>query len=196
MHRETFTIDQLTNTYIFLRHGATDWNDQRIYMGQQDIHLNQSGIQAAHKVIFPIKPDLCYTSPLSRTQETTEIVVRNNDLSIPIVDNRLIEKNGGITEGMSHQAIKEMFPEIWNLWHIANVDDILQKSRFEGGESDWDVYIRLHCLLSELEQNITNKLILLVSHSGVDRMMRLLCNYPQDEVYPGAKLHNCQWEVF
>ena len=64
--------------FYFLRHGQTDWNARGIFMGSQDIALNQTGILQARR-IEPFIAE-CHdissvvSSPLVRAVQTSAIV--------------------------------------------------------------------------------------------------------------------------
>lgn len=91
----------MNNSFYFLHHGQTDWNDQGLLMGQQDIPLNAQGRQEAieaGKILagLPIAT-LCH-SPLARARETAQIVVNQCPCSLfPLDDIR--ERSWGALEG-------------------------------------------------------------------------------------------------
>ena len=87
--------------FYFLRHGQTDWNKRHIAMGQQDIPLNELGVQQAHEAAelietFGVKTII--SSPLKRAYETACIIAGNKKESV-IVINELKEANWGEKEG-------------------------------------------------------------------------------------------------
>lgn len=55
-----------------LRHGETDWNARKKYLGRTDLPLSERGREAL--VRADISPDVVYVSPLRRTAETAEIL--------------------------------------------------------------------------------------------------------------------------
>ena len=59
-----------------MRHGKTDWNEQRKLQGQTDVPLNEEGREmalAAGREYAGIHLDVCYCSPLVRAKETAEL---------------------------------------------------------------------------------------------------------------------------
>ena len=61
-----------------LRHGKTEWNRLGKVQGCVDIPLAEEGISLAAKVGRALKEvpfDLCFTSPLTRTRQTAELVL-------------------------------------------------------------------------------------------------------------------------
>ena len=55
-----------------LRHGETDWNARRKYLGRTDLPLSGRGRLALIRADFA--PDRVYVSPLGRTAETAELL--------------------------------------------------------------------------------------------------------------------------
>ncbi len=101
-------------TFYVLRHGQTDWNVAARLQGSTDIPLNDTGRRQAH-VAAKILKDQGLTriiaSRLSRALETAQIVAEACGLT-PLIDDRLIERNFGLFEGMTidevHQHREEM----------------------------------------------------------------------------------------
>lgn len=64
-----------------IRHGQTEWNKSGRLQGQTDIALNENGKELAIKVGQALKDvpfDRAVSSPLSRSIETAELVLREN----------------------------------------------------------------------------------------------------------------------
>lgn len=64
-----------------IRHGQTEWNKSGRLQGQTDIALNENGRELAIKVSQALKDipfDRAVSSPLSRSIETAELVLREN----------------------------------------------------------------------------------------------------------------------
>jgi broad specificity phosphatase PhoE len=169
----------LKNKYALLRHGQTDANDQKIYMGRLDYELNDVGIQQAQGVTLPFAPDVVLHSPLKRTLQTAQIVAGGYDL---ISESRLIEKAGGDIEGMRYDDIAEKYPDVWGTWQDKPLEEIVNAT-FPGGESDFEVSLRFEELILELESRYTNKSILLVTHSGVMQAARYTFGGSKESIY-------------
>ncbi len=100
--------------FFVLRHGQTDWNLQARLQGSTDIPLNETGRdQARHAgdILAACGLTKIVASPLSRALETAQIVGQRIGLE-PVIDDRLIERNFGLFEGMTidevHLHRKEM----------------------------------------------------------------------------------------
>ncbi len=87
-----------------MRHGRTDWNEQRRLQGRTDIPLNEEGRRMAAQAgeaYRAVPLDICWCSPLSRARETAEIVLRGRNIPI-MTDDRLREMSFGEYEGLEN----------------------------------------------------------------------------------------------
>lgn len=128
---------------ILVRHGQSDWNAKGLWTGLRDIPLTDQGRTEARKAseaIADIPIDYCYTSPLSRSKETLEIIkaAKGNSLIPTTVTSALNERDYGEFTGKNKWKIKddvgdEVFLKIRRSW-----DYPIPK-----GESLKDVYNRV-----------------------------------------------------
>lgn len=92
--------------FVFVRHGATDWNDKRLFQGRSDIALNAKGYRQAEvagRTLIATNASKIVTSPLIRAVETAKTIA--DALGLPIeTDNELIECDFGSIEGTSIDA--------------------------------------------------------------------------------------------
>ncbi len=68
-----------------VRHGQTDWNVQKIVMGQKDVPLNETGRDQAQKLMEALEPlsvDAIYSSPQLRAMETIEPFAKKRGLPV------------------------------------------------------------------------------------------------------------------
>lgn len=156
--------EKILTMIYFIRHGATDWNDNINSLGikdpklqgRMDIPLNKNGIKQAKetaKTINKIKFDIVLCSPLIRAKQTCEIVYNGKT---PIkIDDRLIERDFGEFEGLTRSEFD--FNGFWNSH---------SNQHFKKAESIGKLKKRVFNLLEELKQ-YKDKNILLVSHGGV-----------------------------
>lgn len=89
-----------------VRHGQTDWNNERRFQGHRDIPLNEAGIRqindladkiAGEKIVF----DKLITSPLDRAGKSAEILAQKTGFNKEIIiDEDLIERDCGALEGV------------------------------------------------------------------------------------------------
>ena len=95
--------------FYLVRHGQTDWNNEKRFQGHRDIPMNHTGIQQINELADQIVKggivfDKLIVSPLDRARRSAEIIADKTGFKGGIVfDNDFIERNCGLLEG-----------EIWN----------------------------------------------------------------------------------
>lgn len=133
----------------FVRHGQTEYNLKKLYMGSLDIPLNSTGVSQAEKfaiIARDINIDLIVSSDLIRAKETAQIV--SNYIKKPIIYNKLLrERSLGKLEGR---------PKENNI----NID-------FFDIENDYAFKQRIYLSLFFIDGIVDYKNILIVSHSHV-----------------------------
>lgn len=114
----------MTHTLILLRHGNSTWNQENIFTGWVDVRLSEQGVGEAKRAGELLaesgqKPDVLYTSVLSRAIQTANIVLDVADrLWIPVKRSwRLNERHYGALQGKDKaQTLDEFGPEQFQLW--------------------------------------------------------------------------------
>jgi probable phosphoglycerate mutase len=152
--------------YLF-RHGETDWNTEKRFMGQSDIPLNDVGKQQAKRLAERVKElslAALYSSDLQRAKETAEVIVRQLPYKLDIrYDSRLREINGGLCEGLRVSEMKEQFPSWWEENEKDNY-----AARFPEGENVYDLLHRVTTTLEEISRIYPeNQRVGIVTHGGV-----------------------------
>lgn len=144
------------------RHGQTRWNLENKVCGRTDQPLTEVGLEQAQLLAERTKGlaiDVIISSPMLRARQTAAPTAALHGLEV-LVDNRLIEQDYGIYEGVSRSH--EGF--LANKRHFAY--------RYPGGESMMDVAHRVYGLLEEIKERYAGKNVLLVCHGGVCRVIR------------------------
>ncbi len=111
-------------TLVLLRHGNSDWNQKNLFTGWVDVRLSEQGrAEAARAGVLlaesGIKPDVLYTSMLSRAIQTADIALDSADrLWIPVKRSwRLNERHYGALQGKDKaQTLAEYGPEQFMTW--------------------------------------------------------------------------------
>lgn len=173
------------NLYV-ARHGQTTWNAKDKVCGITDVELTEKSIEQAKALaeLAATKPiDIIISSPLKRARDTAKIVADRCGLSVEI-DERLIEQNYGIYEGV----------------HRKNEDFLNNKRNFAykypGGESQIQVAHRIYGLIDELKRKYNDKNILLICHGGVCRVLRTYFQDMTNEEFFHYSLENCKLEEY
>lgn len=90
---------------IFIRHGATNGNLEKRYIGRTDEPLCNEGISQAMKLREQhLRADLLFVSPMLRTRQTAELVFPQKEKCI--VDD-FAETDFGIFEGKTAEELSE-----------------------------------------------------------------------------------------
>ncbi|MEM3113134.1 MAG: histidine phosphatase family protein [Candidatus Pacearchaeota archaeon] len=107
--------------YIYLfRHGQTYYNKKGIFTGWKNSNLTPLGIKQAgiiSKKLKNKKIQVAFQTKLGRSKDTLKIVLKNHPECKKIfTDNRMIERNYGRLNGISHKAfIENIGKKIYNL---------------------------------------------------------------------------------
>jgi len=101
--------------FIFLRHGETDWNRERLCLGQADRPLTALGrrqARAARSRLRGLGISAVFHSPLARAAETAAILSAGLGLA-PIAEPGLIEACLGEKEGRPEEDPEDDFIARW-----------------------------------------------------------------------------------
>ena len=149
---------------IFVRHGKTDFPEDRIYCDRDEdpalSELGQSQVISAAQWFEKIPVDAVYSSPTRRTRETAAPIAKTLGLT-PIFDDRLMERHFGIWEGLYFQEIMDRFPTEHRQWKIDNAGFAP-----EGGETIYQMLERLQAARDQMLSEFAGRTVLVVSHVG------------------------------
>ena len=125
------------------RHGQTQWNLEDKVCGRTDLPLTETGLEQAQLLAQrtkELKIDVILSSPMLRARQTAAPTAALHGLEV-LVDDRLIEQDYGIYEGVSR--FDEGF--LANKRHFAY--------RYPGGESMMDVAHRVYGLMEDVKRD-------------------------------------------
>ncbi len=169
-----------------LRHGETNENITSIMQGNMETVLNEKGIRQALKVREKVKNakiDLVITSPRMRTKQTALLAAPNIKI---IEDDRLLSRNHGEFQGMKRDEIN--IKEYWN---------IKLNKQYKKAESMGAIFNRVSSLLNDILINYSDKTVLLVTHSGITRVLYYYFNgFPDDGDLTEYTSNNCSFEQY
>jgi alpha-ribazole phosphatase len=103
---------------ILIRHGVTDWNEQKKYIGSTDLSLSKKGIAQANALSKALKNEpltAIYSSKFIRALHTAEIIRESHNLEINILPG-LNEIDFGKWEGLTFNQIDEDWPNFIERW--------------------------------------------------------------------------------
>ena len=168
------------------RHGQTIWNVQNKVCGITDVELTEKGREQAKALASAVADkniNVIISSPLKRAVETSGIV--SDKCNVPIkIDDRLIEQNYGIYEGVDRKD--EAF--------LNNKRNFAYK--YPNGESMMQVAYRVYGLIDEIKCKYKGKNVLLVSHGGVCRIINTYFRDMTNEEFFNYTLQNGELEEY
>lgn len=147
-----------------VRHGETDWNQQRKIQGYRDIPLNargraQAGLAAEY--LAGEKWDWMYSSPLSRAYDTASAIAERVGIRNIRVDQRLRERSFGEAEGIDVNLYREKY----------------SGAPIPGAETWEDVQARAVEVINYLAMRHPDSRVLAVAHGGfISVLLALLSN--------------------
>ena len=168
------------------RHGQTQWNAENKVCGRTDQPLTDIGVAQAQTLAekaAELRIDLIVSSPLQRAYRMACIIGACCGAEV-VTDERLIEQNYGIFEGVDRQ----------NPGFLANKRQFAV--RYPGGESMMDMAGRLYPLLREIREKYPDKTVLLACHGGVCRVIRTFFLPMTNEEYFAYSPENCSVECY
>jgi len=148
---------------LLVRHGTTEFNTGRRFMGHSDIDLNADGYTQAGKLrdyLADEKIDAVYSSDLRRALITAEIISTDRRLDT-VTCPELREVNYGTCEGLTFQEISDHYPDV-----AEKCINFTVKLEFPEGETFEEFIERTIQFLARLDKHAPSDTMLVVSHNG------------------------------
>ncbi|MBC8585085.1 histidine phosphatase family protein [Youxingia wuxianensis] len=177
---------------IFLRHGKTAGNIQKLYNGSTDDPLCDEGIKEIAGYIdeswYP-KVDFAYISPLLRCRQTKGMIY-------PGVPDKIVsdlrECNFGRLEGKNHQLLKEV------LWYQQWLESQKEVISYPGGEKVQYFKVRCqdafsYCLKDAFSKGYES--IAVVAHGGTIMAVMEAYAYPQRKFHEWVVGNACGYQL-
>lgn len=158
----------MTTRLYLVRHGATHLTAEDRFSGAIGVDLSDEGrFQARQLAERLAEHDLAaaFCSPLSRTLETAQIIVKPHGLT-PLLRDGLREISHGHWEGMTRMEVEEEFGEEYAAW---DADPFTFAP--EGGESGISVLARALPVIREIVLKYEGQNVLVVSHKATLRLI-------------------------
>ncbi|APB34502.1 phosphoglycerate mutase [Gloeomargarita lithophora Alchichica-D10] len=159
-------------TRIYLvRHGETDWNRNGQFQGQRDIPLNENGITQAEKtqkLLSSVVLDFAVSSPLSRSQQTAEIILASHPkIKLNLIPD-LQEISHGLWEGKFHREVETEFPGMLDIWNQNP-----ERVQMPGGENLTQVWERAGQTWQKIITQYDGQQGIVVAHDAINKA--ILC---------------------
>ena len=147
---------------ILVRHGQTELNRKGKIQGNNNSHLNSTGLSQAKSLASKISgenPKALYTSPIIRAKETAQII--GNEVGLrPKSLTGLAEHNVGLLEGLSSIEMRTKYPEFAKQW-----DSDPQDARPPEGNTLAEIQEIAWTSILKLSYEYENESVLAVSHN-------------------------------
>ena len=176
-----------------IRHGQTNWNEERRAQGQSESELTYKGkVQALElgKKISHMKFDQIFCSSSLRTRQTAELIFPNQALNIQYLDS-LKEIFLGSWEGRLYKDIEIANPESHkHFWEEPHLFDL------RGAENFYQLQKRAINTVQEITKDFASKKVVIVSHGAL--IKSLLCDAeqkPLKELWSPPRMHNCAHSI-
>ena len=165
-----------------VRHGETMENASNCLVGRINSSLTEEGIRQAKQVRDYFKDkniDLIISSTLDRCKQTAEIISDGN-IEVRYTD-KLLGRDHGEFTGAPRDSIN--YDEYWNYY---------KNIKYERAESVKDLYDRAVKVLTDLKKDYDDKSIVVVTHSGIIRVLYYYFNgIPEDGALGEVTIKNC-----
>ena len=176
-----------------VRHGQTEWNAQGRIQGHTDVDLSDYGRQQAQAVaqrLSGVTFDAAYTSDLSRSKETAQIIVGQRTMSLHSTS-RLREFHKGVFEGLTVHEYKRRYPDLYQASLVNDLDFAPT-----GGETIRQTSLRMAGFIADLKEQHQDETVLVVGHGGSLRSVVVaIMDLPLEANWKLA-MGNCSLSVF
>ena len=155
---------------LLARHGTTEFNTERRFMGQTDIELSAAGRRQVERLrghLAGERIDAAYSSDLGRALVTAEVICEGRGLEI-VTCPELRECDYGECEGLTFSEIGSRHPDV-----AARCIDFTLDLEFPEGECFRDFFERVGRFQERLGSHRPDETVLVVAHDG--SLKALLC---------------------
>jgi probable phosphoglycerate mutase len=160
----------ITRVYL-ARHGGTTASADDRFAGASNVNLSDAGREQARRLgkrLQSVHFDAAYCSDMQRTRDTAAAVCAAHGLTAtPMADFR--EINHGHWEGLTHGEVEKKYGDEYSHW---SADPLTYAP--PGGDTGLAVLARAMPALRRLVERHAGQQILLVAHTGTNRLM--LCS--------------------
>ena len=154
-----------------VRHGQTDKNVLGLVQGDTESDLTEKGreeAKALQELVKSLDVDVVVSSPLRRALDTAKLIT--NDEKEIIVDDRLIERDFGLSEGKP--VDEELTVKYWDFRLNTDINQV---------EKVQDLMFRITEFIEDLRNKYDDKKVLVVAHSAILRAIHYAINgIPED----------------
>ncbi len=176
-----------------IRHGQTDWNEERRAQGQSDSRLTDLGVTQARQLGEKLRDlhfDKIFCSSSLRTRQTAEHAFKDRQQAITYLDS-LREIHLGPWEGRLYDEIEEEDPASFrHFWHEPHQFNVT------GAESFYDMQARAVETIRMIGRESLDQRVAVVSHGAlIKTVLAHIEDLPMEELWKPPLMHNCAHNV-
>lgn len=183
-------MGQKPTTFYIVRHGETDWNKKGIIQGQSESHLTMLGKRQAKslaKELETIKFDVVISSDLSRSKETTKIIVLKKRLKV-LTNPALRERKFGKFEGRKNEVFYRELQKELQRADLSSYEERRSHKLFPDVETDKEIVARFLGFLKKATKDYRGKLVLVVTHGGLIKHFLVHLGFAKEENLPAGAI--------
>ena len=170
---------------IFIRHGQTKENVEKINTGRRNVPLNKKGkIQSKEcaQIMMWERIDVVYCSPLKRARQTAKYIMKHHKGTPIFYDDRLLEREDGAATGRKRNEV-----------FISSAWDFKLNYQIENFEQLPDMFKRISDFYDEILEKHKGQRVVVVAHDGVGKMSRMYFEgLPQNKTLDGYIFDNAR----
>lgn len=151
----------MVTTVYFIRHAEAMGNVQEFFQGRTDCEVSPKGftqLKCLAERFMDIPLEKIYSSPLIRTLETALAINKYHNIEI-IKDERIIELDGGVWEGLKWADLPNLYPFEYEMWQ-----NRLHEFYIKDGESMIHIFERMKLAITDIVSKNIGRTIAIVSH--------------------------------
>lgn len=179
----------VTDRIIWVRHGEPVAATKGTVYGKLDVGLSKAGeaqILRTARWLEKFDVSAIYASPRIRATESARLAAAKLDLPIT-VENRFAEMDFGDFEGLTYDAVKARFPDVYARWMISPTT-----VEFPNGESFARMRRRVAAAIDEIKARHNNQTTAIFSHGGVNRIALIeALNLPPENLFRLEQNYGC-----
>ena len=176
-----------------IRHGQTNWNEERRAQGQSDSVLTELGIKQAKALgirISAVPFDALYCSSSKRTRQTVAHAFPAWKKPVTYLDS-LREIKMGKWEGRLYAELESESPESFkHFWHEPHKFDV------PGAETFFQLQSRALAAIRDIYSQHAGQLIALVSHGAlIKTVLAHIEGRHMAQLWTPPQMHNCAHSI-
>ena len=167
-------------TLIFVRHGQSTANLEKVFAGQTDVPLTELGRRQAQRTAdflkdYPISQ--IYASDLTRAMQTAAPTAASHGLAI-VPNQNLREIFAGDWEGRAYEELMQNYSQSYGLWRTD-----CGRAHPENGESVSDLAKRVYAEVDRILERNRGSCVAIFTHATPLRLLRAAWEgYPPEEL--------------